>query len=347
MGWSSFIDSVAQAAQSVAKADSDFKQGVASGAWQGLKSMATGFKDLAVGGYHLATDAAARERAGQVLSRVADAGARLATNPEARAQAYDQTAQAIGRAREQFVAAHKRAADEGRLASFYGEAAGRAGFEVGAIFVPVSKLGAVAKAGKAAEAADVVADTTKVARVAEGLAEARPASVVTVCKEVGQGVLSEAKVGEIRAIAKGSRPPVTDYLPAEYIDAHLQQFEGGASRLMLKSNLDKYGVAQRDGTAFVMPSREIDELLAKAGGDPRKLEEALGLPSGMLDANELVRVDIPQPKGLNLRMPSGNEAGANDLWIPGGKLPDGGAEAVLDAGALAADQFTVTPLLKN
>jgi hypothetical protein len=33
---------------------------------------------------------------------------------------------------------------------------------------------------------------------------------------------------------------------------------------------------------------------------------------------------------LNLRMPSGNEAGANNLWLPGGKLPTGQSEAVVN-----------------
>ena len=30
-------------------------------------------------------------------------------------------------------------------------------------------------------------------------------------------------------------------------------------------------------------------------------------------------------------MPTGNESGANDLWLPGGKLPKGYSEAVMDA----------------
>jgi hypothetical protein len=34
-------------------------------------------------------------------------------------------------------------------------------------------------------------------------------------------------------------------------------------------------------------------------------------------------------------MPSGNETGANDLWIPGGRLPDGNLEAVIDVGDIS------------
>jgi hypothetical protein len=38
-------------------------------------------------------------------------------------------------------------------------------------------------------------------------------------------------------------------------------------------------------------------------------------------------------------MPSGNEAGVNDFWIPGGKLPNGNSEAVLDLGEASADDW--------
>lgn len=114
---------------------------------------------------------------------------------------------------------------------------------------------------------------------------------------------------------------------------------------MTQSNLDKYGIAQRDGTSFIMPSHEVSELLSRAGADRRALEKALGLPESFLESNTLVRVDIPAPKDLNLRIPSGNEAGANEFWLPGGKLPNGNSEAVIDAGATATGIFQTTPLL--
>jgi hypothetical protein len=41
---------------------------------------------------------------------------------------------------------------------------------------------------------------------------------------------------------------------------------------------------------------------------------------------------------------SGNEAGANSLWIPGGRLPDGYLEAVIDAANLPLEKYTVTTL---
>ena len=50
----------------------------------------------------------------------------------------------------------------------------------------------------------------------------------------------------------------------------------------------------------------------------------------------MLRIDIPYDEKLNLRIPSGNEAGANSQWIPGGKLPAGGREAVIDASTLGS-----------
>jgi hypothetical protein len=44
----------------------------------------------------------------------------------------------------------------------------------------------------------------------------------------------------------------------------------------------------------------------------------------------MIRIDIPYPFELNIRIPSGNEMGANALWFPGGYLPTGYLEAVID-----------------
>jgi hypothetical protein len=150
--------------------------------------------------------------------------------------------------------------------------------------------------------------------------------------------------GDILAIPKGSRPDPTTYLNPDYIAQHLAQFQKGASRLMPKSNFEKYGIAQKDGTSFIMANHEVDEILAKAAGDKGAMEKALGLPEGFLERETLVRIDIPSPDKLGLRIPSGNEAGANQFWLPGGKLPDGNLEAVIDAGKISSELFKTTPL---
>lgn len=134
----------------------------------------------------------------------------------------------------------------------------------------------------------------------------------------------------IRAMENGERPDPKTYMSEVQIKLHEMEFDEGASRLMLKEKFETYGPAQRDGTSFVMPKKEVDKLLQEAKGDKRALERALGLPDGSLDADKLVRIDIPNPKAAGLRIPSGNEAGANSQWLPGGKLPEGITEAVVD-----------------
>ena len=209
----------------------------------------------------------------------------------------------------------------------YGEAIGRGLTE--AVLVAVGTKG-VDKVAKGARVADAAADTADAARAASRLDNAAP--------------LTRAQADEITALPKGSRPDPSEYLSPQYIGEHLALFEDGATRFQLRSGLDKYGPGQVDGTSFVMPRAQADELLASAGGDPRALERALGLPEGQLDGNTLMRVDFEQPEQLGLRVPSGNEAGANDLWIPGGRLPDGSAEAVIDVGAIPPSRYSATPV---
>ena len=72
------------------------------------------------------------------------------------------------------------------------------------------------------------------------------------------------------------------------------------------------------------------------------METELGLPQGFLDSNKVVRIDIANPHDFNLRIPSGNEAGANEQWVPGGALPNGSSEAVVDGGLMTPDHYTVT-----
>lgn len=135
---------------------------------------------------------------------------------------------------------------------------------------------------------------------------------------------------EVLTKPKGQRPPPSDYLPAEYIAAHLSKFEGGASRIMIKDVLDDFGPSREDGTSFIAPRAQIDKALAEANGDRVKLASSLGLPDNYFVGKVMVRVDIPDPKNAGLRVPSGNEAGANRDWLTGGKLPFGADEAVVD-----------------
>lgn len=158
--------------------------------------------------------------------------------------------------------------------------------------------------------------------------------------------LTDEKRDEILAAPKGSRPDPSEYLPPDYIRQHLEKFHEGVTRFMPESNLDKYGIAQRDGTSFVMPTSEADALIEATHGDPRALERALGLVDGFLDSNKIVRIDISCPNEYDLRIPSGNEAGANEQWIPGGILPDGGSEAVINGADIPEPGYNVSGISK-
>jgi len=57
------------------------------------------------------------------------------------------------------------------------------------------------------------------------------------------------------------------------------------------------------------------------------LEDALGYNPGALQNKTIYIYDVPSP---SLKMPSGNEGGANNLWLPGGKTSGGRSEAVLN-----------------
>lgn len=62
----------------------------------------------------------------------------------------------------------------------------------------------------------------------------------------------------------------------------------------------------------------------------RQLEQKLGLDVNYLDGSDVMILYIDNPGTYNLRMPSGNEPGANEFWTPGGKTSGGVNEAVME-----------------
>jgi hypothetical protein len=323
--------------------------GVTEGVLVGAYDMGAGVVQLADGASKLvnplewATHAdrnlARLETVGQTAVALNNLGSPVAwvSNPEGNLQ----TAHALW---DGVTEGYQEAAADGDWSKF----AGRLVLDVGSLFVGAGEANAVIRGteaagalGRVGRAGDVAADVGRVTGRLDDLGDAG---------RIARGAddlvpLSRTQIEDISAIAKGQRPDPSRYLPESYIDQHLAQFEDGATRFQLQSKLDKYGPGQTDGTSFVIPKQEADRLLAETAGDPRALEEALGLPAGQLDgADPLMRVDFADPGELGLRMPSGNEAGANDLWIPGGKLPDGSSEAVIDVGGTAASRYTATPV---
>jgi hypothetical protein len=148
---------------------------------------------------------------------------------------------------------------------------------------------------------------------------------------------------DVHATDKPHRPLPSTYLSQEDIDDHLSRFDNGATRLQSRSGYEQYGPGQIDRTSFVMSTDEVDDLIARTGGDQVLMERELGLRPGDLDP-PLVRIDFHSPHDHGVRMPSGNEAGANEHWLPGGTTPGEVSEGVLDVGNATVDvDYTVNP----
>jgi hypothetical protein len=128
----------------------------------------------------------------------------------------------------------------------------------------------------------------------------------------------------ILAIPKGSRPSPSTYLKPEYISSHLAKFNNGVTKII---SYNPTGTVGPPGGTFVLPKAKADALIQQSGRDINKLEDLLGLNRGDLGTLPY-RIDVNSPSGL--RMPSGNELGANELWIPGGQTSGGILEATVD-----------------
>jgi hypothetical protein len=133
----------------------------------------------------------------------------------------------------------------------------------------------------------------------------------------------------IVAIPKGSRPDPTTYLYQNYIDNHLAKFNHGAVRFTSRGAFNQYGTLGPNG-GFVLAKGDFDRIIAESGGNLRQIEQMLGLELNYLDGNDVMIVHIENPSAHNLRMPTGNEGGANQYWLPGGKTSGGINEAVMD-----------------
>ena len=155
-------------------------------------------------------------------------------------------------------------------------------------------------------------------------------------KWMGKAPLTAEQIQEILAIPKGERPDPATYLDRKYMKRHFNQFCDGVSFVMGLDNYVMYVLARKsigreDNSCFVMPKSVCDEI-AKAGkGKISVYEQALGFEPGYFQGHGgLVRIDVIDVADLHIRIPSGNEAGANSWWVPGGYTSGGVPEAVSD-----------------
>lgn len=135
---------------------------------------------------------------------------------------------------------------------------------------------------------------------------------------------------------KGDRPDPSTYLDEDYITRHRDRFADGGMRFYRRDSLETYGPGNR-GTTFVFPRSEFQRIRDEVGNDPRALGRALGLGEHFFQTPDGKPVDIVVGEfsygdlmNGNLRIPDGNEGGANPEWIPGGYLQNGMPEAVFD-----------------
>ena len=147
---------------------------------------------------------------------------------------------------------------------------------------------------------------------------------IDLSKKVEDGLISTKK---------GEKPVPGAYLSKKEIDDHLKLFEGGVVKVISKESFDKallkYGgtIGPEDGQ-FVMPKFIYEKAVRASNGNPRVLEELLGLDKDFLGKNPIV---IEPIKLDYLKFPSGNEKGAYEgLWGPGGYTKGGIPETIIN-----------------
>ncbi|MBU3102433.1 MULTISPECIES: hypothetical protein [Clostridium] len=186
----------------------------------------------------------------------------------------------------------------------------------------LNKVSSVSKAG------EVVDVEKNVLKVDKGVSD------TDIIKSVG---LDKVKMDEIVSMSKGSRPQPSTYLSNDYMQLHLKQFENGGSFVMTKQQYMRFVegnpyIGCPDNTQFIAPKDFMDKIDNTAKGDISVYEKKLGFDDGHFSSQGgLVRFDIKNPNDINLRIPSGNELGANEHWIPGGYTDGGTAEAITDS----------------
>jgi len=223
--------------------------------------------------------------------------------------------------------------DEGRTGETIAEAAGQSDAQGAALDAGLRQdadANATLSGQRTGELAEGVGETDEFLEGFNGSGE-----------EVTEGAGNKAgipkvKIDGILKTPKGSRPDPITYLSTEYTQNHLSKFNNRVTKIVAQAPT---GTAGPPTGTFVMPPSTADDIIAQAGGNVSKLEQLLGLPQGSLGANP-VRIDIANPTGL--RLPNGNELGANSQWIHGGYTSGGLLEAIIDSPK--SGQYIITPI---
>jgi hypothetical protein len=146
---------------------------------------------------------------------------------------------------------------------------------------------------------------------------------------LNEGWNADRVYDEVLSAPHGARPDPSSYLSKPQIDTHMSKFDQGAVRFTSRNGIREFGTVGPDG-GFVLPRSEFDKVLSESKGDLRVVEKKLGLDNGYLGENDTIAVYIRPEDMKNIRIPSGNEGGANSQWVPGGYTNGGVPEAVMD-----------------
>lgn len=158
-----------------------------------------------------------------------------------------------------------------------------------------------------------------------------------------------------RATRKLHRPPVESYLRKEAIEMHLLPFT--ESSCLIPGNVfSQYcqthigRTDDHEGEQFVMPGAHVNTVLKQSerhdesgkNHDIGAIERSLGLKADSWTRGAgLVKVTIRQTQQFGLRMANGREAGSGKDWLPGGKLPNGNPEAVINRIPVTHSSVTI------
>ena len=124
------------------------------------------------------------------------------------------------------------------------------------------------------------------------------------------------------------RPEPEKYLHPDYLEAHKHLFDNGATKFQKFQPSESWNegiVGGNDGTSFWLSKEHADIIQDIARRDNRIYETLLGFDEGYLGDGPLYRLDVT-PEVVaekDISIPSGNEAGANKWWRPGGRTYPG------------------------
>ncbi len=163
-------------------------------------------------------------------------------------------------------------------------------------------------------------------------------------REVG---LDQEKINDIILTNKGLRLDPSTYLSKNYIESHLKQFEDGVSIIQSEYAYNRFSLTNGfvgvpdDNSLFVLPKSLCDQISTSANGNISVWEKVLGFDDGYFaNGGGLVRIDVDNIDDLHIRIPSGNEYGANSHWLPGGFTDGNVPEAITDTIPLSNAEIT-------